>query len=126
MSNTNVETVTSIADRIKLTLAVLVIIAGIVAFSVLDDQPTVVRVALFLASLIIAAVVAWMSEPGRRTISFGRDSYGELKRVIWPTRKEALQMTGIVFVFVIIIGIFLWLADKTLGWVIYGLLLGWR
>jgi preprotein translocase subunit SecE len=126
MSNTNVETVTSIVDRIKLTLAVLVIIAGIVAFSVLDDQPTVVRVALFLASLIIAAVIAWMSEPGRRTISFGRDSYGELKRVIWPTRKEALQMTGIVFVFVIIIAIFLWLADKTLGWVIYGLLLGWR
>jgi preprotein translocase subunit SecE len=86
MSNTNVETVTSIVDRIKLTLAVLVIIAGIVAFSVLDDQPTVVRVALFLASLIIAAVIAWMSEPGRRTISFGRDSYGELKRVIWPRK----------------------------------------
>jgi len=126
MSNTNVETVTSIADRIKLTLAVLVIIAGIVAFSVLSDQPAVVRVALFIASLIVAAGIAWMSEPGRRTISFGRDSYGELKRVVWPTRKEAMQMTGIVFVFVIIIGIFLWLADKALGWVIYGLLLGWR
>ncbi|HCN71480.1 MAG: preprotein translocase subunit SecE [Pusillimonas sp.] len=126
MSNTNVETVTSIADRIKLTLAVLVIIAGIVAFSVLSDQPAVVRVALFIASLIVAAGIAWMSEPGRRTISFGRDSYGELKRVVWPTRKEAMQMTGIVFVFVTIIGIFLWLADKALGWVIYGLLLGWR
>ncbi|MAL01331.1 MULTISPECIES: preprotein translocase subunit SecE [Alcaligenaceae] len=126
MSNTNVETVTSIADRIKLALAVLVIIAGIVSFSVLSDQPAVVRVALFIASLIVAAGIAWMSEPGRRTISFGRDSYGELKRVVWPTRKEAMQMTGIVFVFVIIIGIFLWLADKALGWVIYGLLLGWR
>lgn len=126
MSNTNVETVTSIADRIKLALAILVIIAGIVAFSVLSDQPAVVRVALFIVSLIVAAGIAWMSEPGRRTISFGRDSYGELKRVVWPTRKEAMQMTGIVFVFVILIGIFLWLADKALGWVIYGLLLGWR
>ena len=126
MSNINVETVTSIADRINLALAVLVIIAGIVSFSVLSDQPAVVRVALFIASLIVAAGIAWMSEPGRRTISFGRDSYGELKRVVWPTRKEAMQMTGIVFVFVIIIGIFLWLADKALGWVIYGLLLGWR
>ncbi len=126
MSNTNVETVTSTADRIKLALAVLVIIAGIVSFSVLSDQPAVVRVALFIVSLIVAAGIAWMSEPGRRTISFGRDSYGELKRVVWPTRKEAMQMTGIVFVFVIIIGIFLWLADKALGWVIYGLLLGWR
>ena len=117
MSNINVETVTSIADRINLALAVLVIIAGIVSFSVLSDQPAVVRVALFIASLIVAAGIAWMSEPGRRTISFGRDSYGELKRVVWPTRKEAMQMTGIVFVFVIIIGIFLWLADKALGWV---------
>lgn len=126
MSNTNVETVSSIADRIKLSLAVLVIIAGIVSFSVLDDQPAVVRVALFIVSLIAAAFIAWFSEPGRRTISFGRDAYGELKRVFWPTRKEALQMTGIVFAFVVAIGIFLWLADKALGWVIYGLLLGWR
>ena len=101
MSNTNVETVTSTADRIKLALAVLVIIAGIVSFSVLSDQPAVVRVALFIVSLIVAAGIAWMSEPGRRTVSFGRDSYGELKRVVWPTRKEAMQMTGIVFVFVI-------------------------
>ena len=126
MSNTNVETVSSTLDRVKLTLSVLVIIAGIVAFSVLGDQPVVVRVAIFIASLIIAAVIAWSSEPGRRTISFGRDSYGELKRVIWPTRKEAMQMTGIVFAFVAVMGIMLWLTDKILGWAIYGLLLGWR
>ncbi|MBC2769123.1 MULTISPECIES: preprotein translocase subunit SecE [Pusillimonas] len=126
MSNTNVETVSSTLDRVKLTLSVLIIVAGIVAFSVLDNQPTVVRVAIFIASLVIAAFVAWSSEPGRRTISFGRDSYGELKRVIWPTRKEAMQMTGIVFAFVTVMGIMLWVTDKILGWAIYGLLLGWR
>lgn len=126
MSNTNVETVSSTLDRVKLTLSVLIIVSGIVAFSVLDNQPTVVRVAIFIASLVIAAFVAWSSEPGRRTISFGRDSYGELKRVIWPTRKEAMQMTGIVFAFVTVMGIMLWVTDKILGWAIYGLLLGWR
>ncbi len=126
MSNTNVETVSSTVDRLKLGLAVLVIIAGIVAFSVLDDQPTVARVGIFIGSVILAAIIAWFSEPGRRSIGYMRDSYNEVKRVIWPTRKEATQMTAIVFVFVAIMGLFLWLADKTLSWVIYGLLLGWR
>src|SRR5690554_8133230 len=126
MSKSNVETVTSTVDRIKLGLAVLIIAAGIVIYSMLDGQPTVARVAVFLGSLIIAAVIAWFSEPGRRTLSFARDSSTEVKRVVWPTRKEATQMTGIVFVFVIVMGILLWIVDKGLGWVIYGLLLGWR
>jgi len=126
MSKSNVETVTSTADRLKLGLAVLVIAAGIVGYSLLDGQPAVARVAVFLASLVIAAVIAWFSEPGRRTISFARDSSNEIKRVVWPTRKEATQMTGIVFAFVVVMGILLWIVDKGLGWVIYGLLLGWR
>ena len=126
MSNTNVQTVNGTLDKVKLAIAVLVIIAGIVAFSVFENQPTVARVAIFIASLVIAAVIAWSSEPGRRTISFGRDAYGELKRVVWPTRKEAMQMTGIVFAFVSVMAILLWLTDKVLGWAIYGLLLGWR
>jgi preprotein translocase subunit SecE len=126
MSNTNVETVSSTLDRIKLFLAVLVIIAGIVAFSVYENQPAVVRVGIFIASVVIAAVIAWFSEPGRRTLSFSRDSWNEIKRIVWPTRKEAMQMTGIVFAFVILVGAFLWIADKLLGWVIYGLLLGWN
>ncbi|HWK59974.1 MAG TPA: preprotein translocase subunit SecE [Eoetvoesiella sp.] len=126
MSNTNVETVTSALDRVKLALAVLVIVAGIVAFSVLADKPAVVRVGIFIGSVIIAAGIAWLSEPGRRVISFGRDSYNETKRVVWPTRKETTQMTGIVFAFVIAMGALLWIVDKILAWVIYGLLLGWK
>lgn len=126
MSNTNVETVTSTADRLKLALAVLVIVAGIVGYSILDTQPMVARVGVFLGSLVLAVIIAWFSEPGRRTISYGRDSYHEVKRVVWPTRKEATQMTGIVFVFVVIMGLFLWLVDKALEWIIYGLFLGWN
>lgn len=126
MSNNNVETVTSTADRLKIGLAVLVIAAGIVGYSILDNQPTIARVGVFLAGLVIAFIIAWFSEPGRRTLSFGRDALHEVKRVVWPSRKEATQMTGIVFVFVAIMGIFLWLVDKLLEWVIYGLFLGWN
>jgi preprotein translocase subunit SecE len=126
MSTTKIETVNSTLDRVKLGLAVLAIVAGIVAFSMLDGKPGVLRVGVFLASLVVAAVIAWFSEPGRRSIAYLRDSYHEARRVHWPTRKEATQMTGIVFVFVIVMAIFLWLVDKILEWVIYGLLLGWR
>jgi preprotein translocase subunit SecE len=113
-------------DRIKLGVAVLVIVAGIVGYSMLEGQPTIARVGVFVGSLVVAGIIAWFSEPGRRTLSFGRDSYNEVKRVVWPTRKETTQMTGIVFVFVIAMGAFLWIVDKVLEWVIYGLLLGWK
>jgi preprotein translocase subunit SecE len=126
MSNTNVETVTSTRDRLKLGLAVLVIIAGIVAFSMLEGQPALVRVGAFIGSLVVAALIAWFSEPGRRTLSFGRDSYNEVKRVTWPTRKESTQMTGIVFAFVAAMALLLWVVDKLMEWIIYGLLLGWK
>ncbi len=126
MSNSNVETVVSSLDRLKLGLAVLIIIAGIVGYSLLETQPTVVRVLVFLGSLLVAGAVAWFSEPGRRTLSFAQDAYHELKRVVWPTRKETVQMTGIVFAFVAAMALFLWLVDKGLEWVIYGLLLNWR
>ncbi|MEI2417054.1 preprotein translocase subunit SecE [Orrella sp. JC864] len=125
MTNTNVETVTSTMDRLKLGLAVLVIIAGIVGFSVLDDQPMVLRIGVFIGGLLLAALIAWFSEPGRRTLSFAQESYGEVKRVIWPTRKETVQMTGIVFAFVAVMGLFLWVVDKIIEWLLYGVLLGW-
>jgi preprotein translocase subunit SecE len=127
MSNTTIENVTSTADRLKLALAVLVIIAGIVGFSVLESKiPMVGRIAVFIGSLILAAVIAWFSEPGRRTIAFAQDSYNEVRRVVWPTRKETMQMTGIVFAFVAVMGLFLWVLDKLIAWLLFGVLLGWK
>jgi preprotein translocase subunit SecE len=127
MPNTSIETVTSVTDKLKLGLAVLVIIAGIVGFSVLESKlPTVARVAIFVGSLALAALIAWMSEPGRRTIAFAHESYNEVKRVVWPTRKETLQMTGIVFAFVAIMGLFLWVLDKLVQWLLFSVLLGWK
>ena len=127
MSNQNVQTVTSMADRIKLLAAVLVIVAGIVAFSALDAQLAApVRAAIFIVSLLVAAGIAAISEPGRRFIGFAQDSYYEVRKVVWPTRKETVQMTGIVFAFVAVMGIFLWLLDKSLEWLLFSVVLGWR
>ncbi len=127
MSNSSIENVTSKTDRIKLGLAVLAVIAGIVGFSVFDGQfPMVARIGIFVAGLVLGALIAWTSEPGRRTIVFAQESYHEIKRVSWPTRKETMQMTGIVFAFVAVMGVFLWILDKGLEWVLYSVLLGWK
>ena len=126
MSNTNVETVNRGPERLKLGLAILVLAAGIVGYSILETQPGLVRVGVFVGALIIAALIVFFSETGKRTIAFARDSYGEVRRVHWPSRKEATQMTGIVFLFVMVMAILLWIIDKGLEWAIYGLLLGWR
>ena len=127
MSNSNIQTVTSTADRIKLILAVLVIIAGVVSFSVLENQLAApVRVVIFILSLFVAAGIAAISEPGRRFWGFAQESYYEVRKVVWPTRKETIQMTGIVFAFVAVMGIFLWLLDKSLEWVLYSIVLGWK
>lgn len=127
MSTNNVQTVTSMIDRFKLLLSVVVILAGIVAYSMLETQlATPIRVAIFIVSLLVAAGIAAISEPGRRFFGFAQDSYYEVRKVIWPSRKETIQMTGIVFAFVAVMGIFLWLLDKSLEWVLYSVVLGWK
>ena len=59
-------------------------------------------------------------------MGFGRDSWREVKKVVWPTRKEGIQVTAYVFGFVVIMAIFLWATDKTIEWVFYDLILRWR
>ena len=70
--------------------------------------------------------MAWTSALGREFVVFARESLAEVKKVVWPTRKETMQTTTAVFAFVFVMALFLWLSDKTLEWVLYDLILGWR
>ena len=121
-----VETVSTPADKAKLAFAGLLVIGAVAAFYLLGTQDLWVRVLALLALLVVAVAVFFVSEPGRQLIAFGRDSVKEVKKVVWPTRKEAIQMTGYVFAFVVVMALFLWLTDKTLEWVLYDLILGWK
>ena len=125
-TSTQVETVHSSADKAKLAAAVLLAVGAVVAYYVLGKQDLWLRVAALVALLVAAVVVFFLSESGRQLIAFGRESVREVKKVVWPTRNEALQMTGYVFAFVFVMALFLWLTDKTLEWVLYDLVLGWR
>ena len=126
MSNPNVETVTSGADRAKVVLAVAAVIAGLVGFYALAQQPTIARVGAVLGGLLVGAGIAWTSGPGQRFCAFAKDAWNEARRVVWPDRKETTQVTLIVFGFVVAMAIFLWLVDKSLEWALYDLILGWK
>jgi preprotein translocase subunit SecE len=126
MSNQNIETVTSGADRFKVGLAVLAVAAGIVGYYMLGQQPLVLRLASILVGGAAGAAIAWSSGPGQRFFAFARESWSETKRVVWPERKETWMVTAYVFAFVVVMSIFLWVVDKSLEWVLYDLVLGWK
>jgi preprotein translocase subunit SecE len=121
-----VETVTSGADKAKLAAAVLLLIGALVAYYGLAKQGALVQWASLIVLLAAGVGAFLLSEHGKALIAYGRDSAREVKKVVWPTRKEATQMTGYVFAFVVVMALFLWLTDKTLEWVLYDLILGWK
>ena len=126
MATTQVETVSTGADKAKVGVAVALLVAALAGFYLLGKQGPVAQWGALLVGLIAAAAVFLTSESGKELIAFGRDSTKEVKKVVWPTRKEAIQMTAYVFGFVIIMAVFLWLTDKTLEWTFYDLILGWK
>ncbi len=126
MASSDVQTVSSGADKAKLALAVALVLGGFVGFYLLAGRGALAQWGALAAALVAAVVVFAVSESGKQLIAFGRDSWKEVKKVVWPARKEAIQMTLYVFVFVVVMALFLWLTDKTLEWVFYDLILGWR
>ena len=121
-----VETLSTGADKAKLAAAAVLLVGGLVAFYLLGQQDLWVRVAALLAALAASVAVFFTSESGRQLIAYGRESVREVKKVVWPTPREAGQMTLYVFAFVVVMALFLWMTDKTLEWVLYDLVLGWK
>jgi preprotein translocase subunit SecE len=126
MAATEVQTVNTTADKAKLVLAALVGIGAVVAFYALSKQGALVQWSVLILGLAAAAGVFFTSESGKALIAFGRDTVREVRKVVWPERKEALQITAYVFAFVVVMALFLWLTDKTLEWFFYDLILGWK
>ena len=126
MATTQIQTVNTGADKAKLAAASALVVAALVAFYVLDKQGPLVQWPVFLLGLAAAAGVFFTSESGKQLIAFGRDAWREVRKVVWPARKEAIQITAYVFGFVLVMAMFLWLTDKTLEWLLYDLILGWK
>jgi preprotein translocase subunit SecE len=126
MATAQVETVNTGAEKARLAAAAALVVAAIAAFYLLGKQGQLVQWAALVVCLAAAAAVFFTAEMGRQLLAFGRDAWREVRKVVWPARKEAIQITAYVFGFVLIMAIFLWLTDKTLEWAFYDLILGWK
>jgi preprotein translocase subunit SecE len=113
-------------DKAKLIIAVALVAAGLAGFYYFGEHALVLRVLYVIGGVAAGAAVGWFTAPGQEFFAFARDSWGETKKVVWPTRKEAVQTTAAVFGFVFVMAVFLWVADKGLEWALYDLILGWK
>ena len=113
-------------DKVKLGVAALLVAFGIWGYYWLAEQALVLRVLAVVAGILAGAAVAWFSAPGRQFAVFADEAVTEVKKVVWPTRKETMQTTAAVFAFVVVMAVFLWISDKGLEWVLYEVILGWK
>lgn len=112
---TNAEGRSSVFDTIKLLLALVVLLAGIVGFYYFSEQPLLYRVLGILGAVVMAMGISFATAKGRTLVNFLGLSRTEVRKMVWPTRAETMQTTLIVFIFVVILAIFLWLVDMLLG-----------
>src|SRR4051794_3435138 len=106
------------ADKVKIALAALLVVAGLAGFYFFFHSPALVRVLSVLGGLAAASAVMWTTVPGKEFYVYAQESYDETKKVVWPTRKETIQTTGVVFLFVVTMALFLWAVDSTLFWIV--------
>ena len=113
-------------DRIKIAVAGLLVLAGLAGFYYFSTLPLVARVGMVLVGFAAGIAVGWSAEPGQQFAAFARESIAEVKKMVWPTRKESFQIAGAVFGFVVLMALFLWIVDKGLEYALYDLILGWK
>jgi len=104
------------ADKAKLTVAILVVIGGVAGYYVLAGWPAWLRWTAVAASLALAALVLAFSYYGREFRQFVELARIELRKIVWPSRQETGMTTLVVFVFVVVAGLFFWVLDLVLAW----------
>jgi preprotein translocase subunit SecE len=104
------------ADMVKLVAAILLVLGGVAGYYVLGNQPAWLRWLVVAAGIVLGAVVIAVSKYGTALKQFMADSRIELRKIVWPKRQETGMTTLVVFVFLLIAGIFFWGLDLALAW----------
>src|SRR6476469_6324005 len=105
-------------DNLKIALAVACVVAGVSGYYYCADTALVLRVLMVMGGLVAAGGVAWVAAPGKEFFAFAQEAWQEAGRVSWPTRKETIQTTAVVFAFVVVMALFLFAVDSTLAWLV--------
>jgi preprotein translocase subunit SecE len=116
--NSKASAQSSMGDAIKWISIAILVCAGIVANIYFREIAWSLRLAAWIILMIIVAGVALQTVQGRQFQSFAKDARVELRKVVWPTRKETVQFTAGVVVMVVVMALALWLIDSALLWIV--------
>jgi len=116
MAEVQVSESASAKDATLLTLSILVLTGGIVAFYWYDDLALPWRILMVVAGLAAAGGLVWFSRYGREFWQFALAARTELRKVVWPDREDTVKTTIVIFVFVSIMAVFFWFLDLLLAW----------
>lgn len=111
-------------DKILILFAALLVAAALAGYYYLEDMRHILRVGIVVGGVIGAAFLFFATEPGKNAWGFMRSANIERQKVVWPTRQEALQVTLMVIVLVIILGLLMWIFDLISFYAIYDIVLG--
>ncbi len=122
MSEKTIEPARSSAlESAKIGLAIILLVAGVVAFYMLAKQPLFVRIGALLVPVLAAFGIVYMTAVGRSIWQFAFDSRVEVRKMVWPTRQETTQTTLVVVLLIVVISLFLWGVDSLLAWIVRGI-----
>ncbi len=107
-------------------ISITLILVSLIGYYGLATQPMMIRLGVLIGGFVIAIGLMAVTSNGKRFIAYAKDSINEVKKVVWPSRKETTQMTLVVFAFVVVMAIFLWGVDKIIEWLIFSVFLGWK
>ena len=119
----NTESQPNSMDTFKWVLVLLILAGAVVGNYMFSEQSVLVRAIAIVGAVVVAGFIAMQTEKGRNTVAFAKESRTEVRKVVWPTRQEAIQTTGIVLVVTLIMALLLWGLDSVLFWLV-GLVTG--
>ena len=109
-------------DTVKLALALMVLVSGVVGFYYFEGESQLLKVLGLIALVVVAFLLVSVTDIGRRALGFFKDARIEVRKVVWPTRQETLQTTFMVMIMVFVVALMLWAVDSALGWGVRSLL----
>ena len=116
--NTEIQGGSKAKDTLLWCLVFIILAAAIVGNYVYSEQALFLRIVGVVGSVVVAAIVGLQTEKGKTLILFSRESLREVRKVVWPTRQESVQTTLIIFAVVAVMGLFLFLLDGALIWLV--------
>jgi preprotein translocase subunit SecE len=108
----------SVKDNALMILSIVALLAGVVAFYWYEEDPLALRLAMVGSGVVVAVGLAWVSWYGREFWQFAQAARVELRKVVWPEREDTVRTTVLVIVFASLMGVFFWVLDLILTWLI--------